>query len=180
MRSKTLVATIFFMLQAVLVSVCQDALDGPRHIFQDSLLENMVGSWNLNGQIMHHDVIHSVDAQWVLNHQFLRIHEKATPAAKAVDLTYEALVMVGYDNASERYVAHWMDIYGGRFSETLGFGKRSGNDIEFVFEYADGPFHTTFRWNADSHQWQWLMRGKNKDGQWFEFGDMTLARNKEH
>ena len=54
--------------------------------------------------------------------------------------------MIGYDHTSERYVAHWMDIYGGRFSETLGYGVRSGDQIEFVFEYPDGPFHTTFRW----------------------------------
>jgi hypothetical protein len=89
------------------------------------------------------------------------------------------MVMVGYDNASERYVAHWTDVFGGRFSETLGYGKRSGNDIEFIFEYPDGPFHTTFRWNPEPQQWQWLMRGKSdKDGKWFEFGDMRLTRIK--
>lgn len=33
---------------------------------------------------------------------------------------YEAMVFIGYDNTSERYVVHWIDVFGGRFSETLG------------------------------------------------------------
>jgi hypothetical protein len=57
---------------------------------------------------------------------------------------------VGYDNTSERYVAHWLDVYGGRFSETLGYGRRSSDSIEFVFEYPAGPFHTTFSWKPET------------------------------
>jgi hypothetical protein len=38
---------------------------------------------------------------------------------------YQAAVFIGFDNTSERYVAHWIDAGGGRFSETLGFGKRA-------------------------------------------------------
>jgi hypothetical protein len=72
-----------------------------------------------------------------------------------------------------------MDIFGGRFSETLGYGKRSENQIEFVFEYPDGPFHTIFRWDAGSQHWQWLMRQKNEAGQRTEFADATLTRPKE-
>jgi hypothetical protein len=83
--------------------------------------------------------------------------------------------MIGYDNVSERYVAHWLDVYGGRFSETLGYGTRSGDQIEFVFEYPDGPFRTTFRWMADKKQWQWQMRTKNSAGKWVDFSNLTLT-----
>jgi hypothetical protein len=110
-----------------------------------------------------------------LNHQFLRIHEKAVDP-KAGDPPYEAIVMVGYDNTSERYVAHWLDIFGGRFSETLGYGQRRENAVEFLFEYPDGPFRTTFRWLPDKKQWQWVMKTKGKNGQWTDFGTMTLTR----
>jgi hypothetical protein len=85
------------------------------------------------------------------------------------------MIMVGYDNTSERYVAHWNDVFGGRFSETLGYGTRAGNEIRFVFEYPDGPFHTTFRWNPETHQWKWLMQQKNKSGLLTEFADLTLT-----
>ena len=61
----------------------------------------------------------------VLQRQFLRVHMKdlATPP------DYEAMIFIGYDNASERYVAHWIDVFGGRISETLGYGTRAGNRI---------------------------------------------------
>ena len=42
------------------------------------------------------------------------------------------MIFIGYDNTSERYVVHWLDNFGGRFSETLGYGLRSGNSIKFV------------------------------------------------
>ena len=152
-------------------------MDGPKHILHDELLENMLGSWRLNGKIAGRQVEHTVDTDWVLNHQFLRLHEKEV--ATTDKLPYEAIVMIGYDNACERYAAHWMDIFGGRFSETLGYGKRSDSQIEFVFEYPDGPFHTIFRWDVGSQHWQWLMRQKNEAGQWTDFADATLTRPKE-
>jgi hypothetical protein len=151
-------------------------LDGPHHIFQDALLDKMSGRWKMTGTIRSKTVEHSVEAQWILNHQFLQVHEKdvATPPA------YEANVMIGYDNTSERYVNHWIDAGGGRFSETLGYGTRTVDEIEFVFEYPDGPFHTIFRWIADKKQWQWQMRTKNGAGKWVEFANLTLTPDGAH
>jgi len=150
-------------------------LDGPKHIFDDPLLNNMLGSWTLSGNIANRPARHSVQAEWVLNHQFLRIHEKDDAPSTNGLPGYEALVMVGYDNMSERYVVHWLDIYGGRFSETLGYGSRKGNDISLTFEYPDGPFHTTFRWKPDAKRWEWTMEAKNKEGNWTQFAAVTLV-----
>jgi hypothetical protein len=36
----------------------------------------------------------------------------------------QAWIFLGFDHRSERYVAHWIDMFGGRASETLGFGTR--------------------------------------------------------
>jgi len=151
-------------------------IDGPSQIFRDPLLDNMAGSWKLTGAIGKRPVEHTVDAQWILNHQFLEIHEKDTAAPKTGSPAYEATVMIGYDNASERYVAHWIDIFGGRFSETLGYGTRSAGAIAFNFEYPDGPFRTTFEWRPEQTQWQWHMRQKNTAGQWQDFANLTLTR----
>jgi hypothetical protein len=179
MQMKNLKAfPIVFLLFVVPVGVAQDQpeLDGPNHIFHDALLDHMTGNWTLSGKVMGRTAAHTVAAEWVLNHQFLRIHETDDAPAAQGRVPYEAIVMVGYDNTSDRYVAHWTDIYGGRYSETLGYGSRSGDEIRLVFEYPDGPFHTTFRWKPDSQQWQWLMETKDKTGQWTQFADLTLAR----
>jgi hypothetical protein len=148
--------------------------DGPQNIFHDDLLDHMVGDWHLSGSVMGETADHHVHVEWVLNHQFLRIHEKAAVPSKA-GLVYEAMVMVGYDNASERYVAHWIDIFGGRFSETLGYGHRDASKIEFLFEYPDGPFRTTFRWDAETKAWHWQMRQKDKSGAWTDFSNFILT-----
>jgi hypothetical protein len=171
------VPLFIFLLCLSLSGLAQaQSLDGPNHTFQDECISNLAGSWKISGTIQRQVANHSVDAQWVLNHQFLQIHEKSLDAPTEGRPAYEAIVMIGYDNASERYVAHWNDIYGGRFSETLGYGTKSGNQIEFVFEYPDGPFHTTFRWLPDKKQWRWLMRTKDNSGKWIDFADVTLVR----
>jgi Protein of unknown function (DUF1579) len=151
-------------------------LDGPNHPFDDSLMDKLAGKWKLSGMIAHQKAEHSVEAEWVLNHQFLRIHEKALGPGEGGRLPYEVMAFIGYDNASERYVAHWIDIFGGRVSETLGYGTKRGNAVEFVFEYPDGPFHTTFQWHPETTTWEWVMRQKNETGQWVIFGEMTLAK----
>lgn len=70
---------------------------------------------------------------------------------------------------------HLMDTFGGRFSETLGYGTRDGNQIKFVFEYPDGPFHTTYLWNEKENSWEWLMEQKDKSGKWGSFADLKLT-----
>ncbi|HEV2835962.1 MAG TPA: DUF1579 family protein [Pyrinomonadaceae bacterium] len=154
------------------IVMAQETLDGPHRPFKDELLDNLVGEWKLSRKIRGRLVENTVTVDWVLNHQFLRIHMKdvATPA------NYEAIVFVGYDNTSERYVAHWIDVFGGRFSETLGYGKREGNAIKFVFEYPDGPFHNTFTWNPSEKTWRFLGEQKNKEGKWTTFAEDTLRR----
>lgn len=145
--------------------------------FADPLLDNLVGNWSLTGKIGARDAAHDVTVEWVLHHQFLRIHEcdPKQPHALSGPLPYEAMVFVGYDHQEKKYVAHWLDIFGGRFSETLGYGTRVGDSIKFTFDYPDGPFHTNFTWQPAARTWQWHME-QQKAGTWKTFGDMTLTK----
>jgi hypothetical protein len=143
--------------------------------WQDDLADHMTGAWKVEGQVLGRDAHHEVNAEWVLNHQFVRIHEKTAAAAPASEHRYEAIWFLGHDAVSDRYVLHLLDIFGGRFSESLGYGTRSGNEIRFVFEYPDGPFHTTFRWSPENATWQWFLEQKDKDGKWTTFADLKLT-----
>jgi hypothetical protein len=140
------------------------------------LADHMTGDWRLTGQVMGQQAHHSVHAEWMLDRQFLRIEERTTPDAPTSERHYDAVWFLGYDSVSERYVVHLLDGFGARYSETLGYGIRSGNQIQFVFEYPDGPFHTTFRWSPDSQKWEWLMEQKGKDGKWAPFANLVLVR----
>jgi hypothetical protein len=86
------------------------------------------------------------------------------------------MVFIGFDNMSVRYVAHWMDTFGGRFSEVLGFGSRSGSSIKFVFDGFEGPLHNTITWNVESSTWNMLIVQKNGKGEWKTFASELFRR----
>ena len=164
-----------FLLLPVLVVSANLACGQAPPKWDDDLVHHLAGAWTLTGQVMGREAHHNVQAEWVLNHQFLRIHEKTVAAAPASESRYEAIWFLGYDAVSERYMLHLLDVFGARYSETLGYGTRDGNSLRFVFEYPDGPFHTTFLWTSETGSWQWLLEQKNKDGKWTNFADLNLA-----
>ena len=148
-------------------------LDGPDRVMRDTLLDHLAGHWRVTRHRQAQTVTTSADVDWVLNHQFVRVHyHDATPSAQS----YEAMVFIGYDNTSERYVAHWLDIFGGRWSETLAYGTPVPHGIRFVFEYPDGPFVTTFTYNVAAGDWTTSMRQKNARGEWVAFGEERFQR----
>src|SRR5690349_14249867 len=130
----------------------QEPLDGPNRPFKDDLLENLVGDWKLTRQIRGQTVQNTVKAEWVLNHQFLRIYLKDV----ATQAHYDTMCFVGYYSEIDRDVVHWIDRIVGRFTETLGFVHSDGNFIKFEFEYPEGPFHNSFTWNAVDKSWTFL------------------------
>jgi hypothetical protein len=154
-----------------------EPLDGINRPFHDDLLDHLAGRWKITGTIVGQQREMELTAEWVLNHQFLFLDEKDSTAV-AGKPAYEAHIYIGYDNASERYVIHWIDVFGGRFSETLGYGTRAGNSIKFIFEYPDGPFHNTFTWNPGDKSWHFFLEQKNAEGKWKAFADQTATRVK--
>lgn len=166
------------MLCSIVVSAsataqqAEPSLDGPQRTFQDPLFEHLTGTWTMVGAVRARPATYSLRVEWTLNHQFLKLEMRDVSDAPM----YQATVYIGYDNASERYVAHWLDTFGGRWSETLGFGKRSGNAVLFVFEYPDGPFHTTFTLIPDTKAWSVLMEDRGRGGAWKEFAHYALTR----
>jgi hypothetical protein len=153
-------------------SLCsgQNACDDK--IFNDLLLDKLVGKWNLEGEVANERVRNDVSAQWVLKHQFLELTltDVANPPA------YVAKVFIGFDCVSERYVVHWIDSFGGRFSETLGYGQKKDQAIEFRFEYPQGPFLNQFSYDKEKNIWQFLATTKNDKGEWITFAKEYLHK----
>ncbi len=152
-----------------------EPLDGPNRIFHDDLLDHLHGHWKITGITMGQPREMELNAEWVLNHQFLLVHERDATAVPG-KLPYEAQIFIGYDNTSDRYVIHWLDIFGGRVSETLGYGSRTGNSIKFNFEYPDGPFHNTFTWNPEDQSWHFFLEQKDEKGKWKMFADQKATQ----
>ncbi len=179
MQRKFWLLVLVVLCVAPLATWCQEKSESassviPKHILQDEFLDKMVGNWRLGGKFEGQPVNHSVEIRWVLNHQFIEIHEKDLNPPKGGDVAYEAMVYIGYEPSHQRYVAHWLDVFGGGAS-ILGYGRRTQSAIEFDFEYPGQPWLTTFRRDAAPKAWKWLMRTKNKQGQWVETANMTLT-----
>ena len=160
-------------------------VDGEHRVFQDKLLEELVGKWRVTATIVGQQILQYCEVDWVLNHQFLRVYfiDSASRNRKRRGTLsraeYEAMVFIGYDNMSERYVVHWIDVFGGRFSETLGYGSLQDQDsIRFVFEGPMGPLHNTFTWNRKNRTWSIVIKQKDKNGKWRVFADETLRKTR--
>ena len=67
---RSLIALVAFCLLAC------SAIGQPAPI-NDPLLERLVGTWVLRGTIAGKDTTHDSVAEWVLGHQYLRIHERS-------------------------------------------------------------------------------------------------------
>jgi hypothetical protein len=137
---------------------------GQQPAVHDQLLDHMTGNWVLQGMIAGKGTTHDVAAEWVLGHQFVRIHEVSRDKDARGFPAYEAMVVVGWDQPTGEYVCAWLDTYGGMTPATFGRGKRDGDGIHFLFKDKDSVFHTRFIYHPDAQNWEWRMDSEVKDG----------------
>lgn len=142
--------------------------------FQDELLDKFTGRWVLTGTIAGDDVIHSVDAGWVLGHHYLRFDERTETG----QIDYEATVIIGWDETSSRYVCLWLDSTGGSglSNGILGYAERSEDELAFIFAGKTSRFHTTFSYDRANDTWHWKMDSEKEEGQFKPFARLTMTR----
>ena len=140
--------------------------------FQDDLLDKLVGNWRIVREFRNRTVENNATAEWVLNHQFLRVHMRDVTEPPR----YEAMVFIGFNPTEQRYVGHWIDVFGGEFSETLGLGKRNGNLIEFTFQYPDSLLTNVFLFDAASGTWTSKIDQQDESGAFVPFCVDTYSR----
>lgn len=146
-------------LAATATGVAQTAADGPGGRFEDDLVSKLEGEWRITRQIRGTTVENTATATWVLNHQFLQLHMKDAASPHR----YEAIVLFGYIHSDEQYVAYWADTFGARYAG-IGKGVRSGNSVEFRFDYPQGPFFNTFTWFPERREWVSRMESQGAAG----------------
>jgi hypothetical protein len=146
--------------------------------FQDPLLDHFVGHWKLEGTLAGQKAVHDVDAEWVLAHQYLRLHEVARDHNAKGEPSYEAMVFIAWDQKKSEYVIAWLDDYGDISPiASIAYSRKKGDQLAFVFDDPDGAFHTTFAYDAKSDTWQMNMDATEK-GQLKPFARTTLTREK--
>lgn len=147
--------------------------------YRDPLLDRLIGAWILRGQIAGKETTHDVVAGWVLGHQYLRFHEVAREKDASGNAAYEAIVFIGSGQPLHAYACLWLDSTGGGglSSQAIGYAKRVGDEIPFVFSDSGGSisFRNTFAYDKSTDSWAWLM-DNIQNGKPVPFGRVKLTR----
>ena len=83
----------------------------PAH--KEPLLDRLAGNWILQGTIAGHETTHDIESEWVLNHEYLRIHEASREKNAQGQPAYEAIVFIESNESSNEYRCLWLDSTGG-------------------------------------------------------------------
>jgi hypothetical protein len=144
---------------------------------QRELLERMTGHWVLRGTIGSQPTTHDVDAQWVLDQEYVQIHEVSRELDAAGKPQYEALIHVVWDPKLGEYGCLWLDTTGvAAFPpEGVGHAKPEPDRIPFVFGDSDDGIHNTFSYDRAKDEWSWAIDNVSK-GALQPFARLTLTR----
>ena len=163
---------------ATLCLLARSAIGQPAPI-SDPLLERLVGTWVLRGTIAGKHTTHDIVSEWVLGHQYLRIHERSREKNGEGLAQYEAIILIGWDAGSAEYQCLWLDSTGGGglSAQAIARGKRSGNEVPFLFRDRDGSvsFNNTFSYDKSSDSWAWHMDNV-QNSKPVPFGRVRLTR----
>jgi hypothetical protein len=135
------------------------------------LLDQLLGVWAVAGTILGQPVREGADAEWVLGHQFLRIHRKQ------LDGPGESVMHVGFDTVLQRFVAIRLDSLSARGAETIGYGLQTGDKLQFTFDYPTAPMRETWSWDGKEKTWQFVVeieRRNPKGAAYVTFSTLNL------
>ncbi len=142
------------------------------------LLERLVGKWVLQGTIAGQATTHDVDAEWVLEHHYLRIHEVSREKNNKSQPQYEATIYIAWNEPTKQYAAIWLDVYGGMSAESVGLADPKENELPFIFKDDKGAvsFSNDFAYDVAADTWEWRMDNV-VNGAAKPFGRVKLKRS---
>jgi hypothetical protein len=141
------------------------------------LLDHLVGQWVMRGTIAGQVTTHDVDAEWVLDHHYVHIHEVSREKNSQGKPQYEATIYVAWNDATKQYAAIWLDVYGGMSAESVGVADPKENELPFIFKDDKGAvgFSNDFVYDPKADTWEWRMDNVDK-GVVKPFGRVKLKR----
>jgi hypothetical protein len=171
---RLLVALVFAFLIVPVALAQSQASSAP-----GALLDKMIGHWVMTGTISRKPVTHDVYIDWVLNRQYIRIHEVSRDKDGGGSSGYEAWIYIVWDAKNGEYAVMWLDNTAAtNFNpEGIGHAKPDGDRIPFIFKDADGTgIHTTFAYNRAKDTWSWTIDNLDKSWKSSSFAKLTLTR----
>src|SRR5215471_1043496 len=147
------------MHQLILTSVLVAVAGAQRPPVSSPLLDHLAGTWVLHGTIAGKQTTHDITAEWVANHQYLRLHEVSREKAADGTPQYDALIHIGWDEEKKIYPIIFLDNFWNIGPEAIGAGTPGDNALRFVWKDAKGAigFTNDFLYDPKTDSWQWIM-----------------------
>ena len=141
------------------------------------LLDRLTGEWVLTGMIDSQQVVHDVEAEWVLEGGYLKLHELSREKEPSGRPAYEAIVILSWEAVNGEFKCLWLDTTAntGLDNPVIGRAKPAGHEIPFVFADEVSRFFNTFSYDAGEDSWRWVLNSE-RDGKLVLFADVTLVR----
>jgi hypothetical protein len=97
----------------------------------------------------------NLDAKWIINHQYLQIHEKGTDTVPFIKMPWEAMILIGYNHNSKRYVFYELTVRGvDEPYEGFSYASRLGNRLKVSSKISPVEFiNQYFIWEPTSKSW---------------------------
>ncbi len=142
------------------------------------LLDHLVGRWVLQGKIAGKDTTHDVNAEWVLEHHYLLIHEVSRQKNEKGEPQYQATIYIAWNEPTKEYACIWLDVYGGLTPASIGVASPKENELAFVFKDEKGEinFKNEFVYDTKASTWEWRM-DNIVNGAAKPFGRVKLTHN---
>ncbi len=150
----------------------QSAVTPAGPLSADSLLNHLVGTWRMVGQVRGHPVSYALAVRRVLSGRYVELHmtDETRPPQ------YEARVFVGADTVAGHVLVHWLDSFGAAFSVPAGEGYVVGDTLRFEFAYNTGPFRDTFIYRSGEGGWTFRLESGDGQGTWRPFAEYEVRR----
>ena len=144
----------------------------------NALLNHLVGRWTMTGRLGRNQVVHDVDANWVLKREYVQFHEVSRERGADGGPAFEAIVVLAWYAKTSEFMCLFLDNTegGGLSPEGIARGRQSEDAIPLVFTLSPrDSLHTTFAYNRSADTWR-LTIDNVTDGKSDRFGDVTLTR----
>ena len=141
------------------------------------LLDHLAGKWEMTGTLSGKHTTHYVEAEWILNREYLRLHEVSRERNANGTPVYEAIMFIGWEPKAQEFACLWLDSTEAWDFSAHGImrGKPAQTSIPLVLNVSSSEaLHTTFTYQANDKTWRLLIEDVT-NGKSNRFADVRLT-----
>jgi hypothetical protein len=167
---------LFAIACLVFVPAAVMAQGTPSVSSQDHLLDKFVGNWKMAGLAHGNSYTWTLQGEWVLSHQFLRLTEKSAQNIVGVGRRFEAVYYFSYDESKNQYFAHLLKNFGSENGEVIGHSEPKSDQLTFIYKLPEETVSERFTWQPTSKSWLFQSWGVSPDGKRIEVMDAKITK----